>query len=73
MPIDDRAIVSQTQAHEMAENMISKSPMRDFSPLKRADMIGKDYENILEKERNQTKMFSPSIKTSGFWQLEQPF
>ena len=52
MPIDDRAIVSQTQAHEMAENMISKSPMRDFSPLKRADMIGKDYENILGRGSN---------------------
>ena len=50
MSIDDRAIVSQTQAHEMADNMNFKSPMRDFSPLKRADMIGKDYENILEKE-----------------------
>ena len=50
MPLDDKAIVFQTQAHEMAENMNSKSPMRDFSPLKRAGMIGKYYENILEKE-----------------------
>ena len=49
MPIDDKAIVFQTQAHEKAENMNSKSPMRDFSPLKRSDMIEKEYENILEK------------------------
>ena len=49
MPIDVKAIVSQTQANGMPDIMNSKSPMRDFYPLKRADMIGKGYENILEK------------------------
>ena len=60
MPIDDKAIVSQTQAHEMVENMNSKSPIRDFSPLKRADMIGKDHENIL-KTCQELQMLSRSL------------